>query len=119
MSTAQIGPTMISKSFNSLAALGMLAIGLAPALGAERVLWQIGKSDKSYDDLAIARNYPAFQERFGRQPLVFEIGRSEAARDWPFIQPGPDDAWAGSREHPFTIRFPLAGSATWLVHLAH
>ena len=99
---------MISKSFSTLAALGMLAFGLAPALGAERVVWQIGKSDKSYDDLAIARNYPAFQERFGRQPLVFEIGRSEAARDWPFIQPGTDDAWAGSREHPFTIRFPLA-----------
>ena len=37
MSTAQIGPTVISTSFNSLAALGMLALGLAPALGAERV----------------------------------------------------------------------------------
>ena len=45
---------MISTSFNSLAALGVLALGLAPALGAERVLWQIGKSDKSYDDLAMA-----------------------------------------------------------------
>ena len=98
---------MISKPFHFLAALGLLAFGSAHALGADRVLWQIGKPDKSYDDLAIARNYSAFQERFGRRPLVFEIGRSEAARDWPFIQPGPDDAWAGSREHPFTIRFAL------------
>jgi hypothetical protein len=98
---------MISRSFHSLAALAVFALGLAPALGAERVVWQIGKPDKSYDDLAIARNYPAFQERFGRQPLVFEVGRSEAGRDWPFIQPGTDDAWGGSREHPFTIRFPL------------
>jgi hypothetical protein len=43
---------------------------------------------------------------FARVPAL--IGRSEAARDWPFIQPRTDDAWAGSREHPFTIRFPFA-----------
>ena len=107
MSTAQIGPTMISKTTPSWAAGVLLGVGWPPARAAAPVLWQIGKSDKSYDDLAIARNYPAFQERFGRQPLVFEIGRSEAARDWPFIHPGTDDAWAGSREHPFTIRFTL------------
>ena len=28
-------------------------------------------------------------------------------RDWPFIQPGPNDAWAGARVHPRTIRFTL------------
>jgi hypothetical protein len=77
-------------------------------LGAEQVVWQIGRPDKSYAEFALARNYPAFQGRFGQQPLVFEIGRSDPARDWPFIQPGPADPWAGSREHPFTIRFTLA-----------
>ncbi len=77
------------------------------ASATESVVWQIGQPDKTYAEFAIARNYPAFQGRFGGQPVVFEIGRSDAARDWPFIQPGPVDAWAGSRPHPFTIRFNL------------
>ena len=110
---------MISKSFSTLAALGLLTFGLAPALGAERVVWQIGKSDKSYDDLAIARNYPAFQERFGRQPLVFEIGRSEAARDWPFIQTGNRRCLGWQPGAPVYHPIPTRRSATWLVHLAH
>ena len=52
---------------------------------------------------------------FARVPAL--IGRSEAARDWPFIQPRTDDAWAGSREHPFTIRFPLADAPRGLFTL--
>lgn len=74
---------------------------------AEKVVWQIGRPDRSYAEFAIARNYPAFPERFGRQPVAFEVGRSDPVRDWPFIQPGPVDAWAGNRVHPFTIRFNL------------
>ena len=44
----------------------------------------------------------------GIKPIVFEVGRSNPARDWPFIHPGPNDAWAGLRVHPRTIRFTLA-----------
>jgi hypothetical protein len=84
-----------------------LWIAIALTAAAESIVWQIGRSDRSYAEFAIARNYPAFQERFGRKPLVFEVGRGDPARDWPFIQPGPVDAWAGNRSHPFTIRFPL------------
>ena len=72
------------------------------------LVWQIGTPDKSYAEFAIARNHGAFAGRFDRRPLVFEVGRSEPGRDWPFIQPGPSDVWAGGRVHPFTIRFPLA-----------
>jgi hypothetical protein len=39
--------------------------------------------------------------------VLFEVGRSDPSPDWPFIQPGPVDAWAGNREHPFTVRFHL------------
>jgi hypothetical protein len=38
---------------------------------------------------------------------LFVVGRSAAERDWPYVQPGPDDVWAGSREHTFTILFGL------------
>jgi hypothetical protein len=78
------------------------------AFAAEQVVWQIGKPDKSYAEFAITGNYQGFRGRFDTKPLVFEIGKSDAARDWPFIQPGPADSWAGQRVHPFTIRFTLA-----------
>ena len=86
----------------------------APAAGcgdsstaAEAVVWQIGKPDRSYREFAIAGNYPAYAKRFLAKPVVFEVGRSDPAVDWPFIQPGPTDAWARSRVHPCTIRFQL------------
>jgi len=37
----------------------------------------------------------------------FEVGKSDPAKDWPFIQPGTTDASAGSRERPQQIVFDL------------
>ena len=37
----------------------------------------------------------------------FVAGRSDPKRDWPYVQPGPDDSWAGSRRHSFTIAFGI------------
>jgi len=87
-------------------AIPWLWAGLAS--GAERLVWQIGEPDGSYMELAIARNHPAYRSRFARKVPVFEVGKSEAQRDWPFIHPGPADDWAGRRVHPFKIRFSLA-----------
>ncbi len=81
--------------------------GASVASAAEVVVWQIGKPDRSWAEFAIAGKHSAFPERFGAKPVVFEVGKSDAARDWPFIQPGPIDSWAGSRAHPFCIRFDL------------
>jgi alpha-mannosidase len=98
----------ISHLYLAAALAGLIQSPTILLAAEANVLWQIGTPDKSYAEFAIARNYQAFAGRFDRRPLVFEIGRSEAARDWPFIQPGPADAWAGGRVHPFTIRFALA-----------
>ncbi|MHB1037129.1 MAG: glycoside hydrolase family 38 N-terminal domain-containing protein [Pirellulales bacterium] len=87
--------------------LVLLAIA-STASGAERVVWQIGKPDRDYREFAIAGNHAAYAGRFAAKPVVFQIGQHDAARDWPFIQPGPTDAWAGARVHPRTIRFNLA-----------
>lgn len=99
---------MTTHARTCLKALALLAgaFALTTAAG-ESVVWQIGRPDRNYAEFAIARNYPAFQEKFGRLPLLFEVGRNDPARDWPFIQPGPVDAWAGNKPHPFTIRFNL------------
>ena len=90
-----------------LPALLLAVLSGATAPAAEQVLWQIGQPDQSYLEFAIAKDYPAYRERFLEKPPVFEVGTSEPGRDWPFIQPGPIDGWAGSRLHPFTIRFSL------------
>jgi len=86
--------------------LAMLLGANGPA--SEQVVWQIGRPDRSYMEFAIAKDHPAYAGRFLEKPPVFVVGQSEPGRDWPFIHPGPADAWAGSRTHPFTIRFSLA-----------
>lgn len=59
-------------------------------------LWQIGKTDRSAAELALAQNgYPQFLQRFGSPDRAFYAGLSEPARDWPCVLPGPLDAWAG------------------------
>lgn len=76
------------------------------AWAAERPVFQIGKADGDYRDLAIAGQYAAFTRQFAK-PVVFEAGKSQAGRDWPYIHPGPADVWAGGRAHWFAIRFAL------------
>jgi len=88
-------------------ALAAFLLAATTASAAEQTVWQIGKPDHSYAEFAIAGDYHAYEAKVGQKPVVFEVGKSEAARDWPFIQPGPADPWAGGREHPFTIRFAL------------
>ena len=103
-------------------AIAWFLFGTATACASDHVVWQIGRPDDSYKEFAIAADYGAFGDHFSAQPLVFTIGTSRAVADWPFIHPGPVDAWAGRRVHPFTIRFSLAdpprGTFTLQVALA-
>ncbi len=101
---------MSRQRLECLAAAALWAVSsiLAGAAEGQGLVWQIGEPGRSSAEFAIARNYRAFRERFQATPLVFDIARGQAARDWPFIHPGPEDEWAGNRVHPFTIRFSLA-----------
>jgi catechol 2,3-dioxygenase-like lactoylglutathione lyase family enzyme len=91
-----------------------------PALDAAspRVLWQIGKQDASNAELALApKDYRSFKD----DPL-FVVGASDARQAWPYVHPGPDDAWAGSRAHAFTVLFglksaPPAGACRLVIDL--
>jgi alpha-mannosidase len=82
------------------------AVATAPGLSAQTppdFLWQIGKPDQNNAEFALApRGYSQFKE-----DGVFIVGASDAKRDWPYVQPGPHDAWAGSRVHTFTVLFGL------------
>ena len=86
-----------------------LLVVCSTAAGEEKVLWQIGRPDRDYAEFACAGDYLGYAQKFGNKPVVFEIGRSDAARDWPFIQAGPLDDWAPARGQPRTIRFSLPG----------
>ena len=59
-------------------------------------LWQIGRTDQSAAEFALAQNgYPQFLQRFGSPDHAFYVGLSEPAGDWPCVLPGPLDVWAG------------------------
>ncbi|MHC4743844.1 MAG: GH92 family glycosyl hydrolase [Planctomycetota bacterium] len=64
-------------------------------------LWQIGVADNNTGEFALAPNgYSRYSE-----DGLFIVGESEANKAWPYAHPGPDDAWAGTSRHTFTILF--------------
>jgi alpha-mannosidase len=84
-------------------------------------LWQIGDSDHSAAEFALGPGrWREFSTTFPSDP-VFLVGKSDQKRDWPYAQPGPADAWAGSRQHTFTVFFGLkaapAGACRLVVNL--
>ena len=73
----------------------------APGPAAQKTLWQIGQSDANDGEFALAPDrYEAFEE-----DGLFIVGRSDAKTAWPYVHPGPDDAWAGQCEHAFVVLF--------------
>ncbi len=59
-------------------------------------LWQIGKTDHSAAEFALAKNeYTSFLQRFGSPDHAYYIGLSQTVNDWPCVLPGRLDPWAG------------------------
>ena len=88
--------------------LGVLLITLCLASSAHAArllttLWQIGAEDRDNAEFALA---PSHYDQF-TEDAFYRIGVSQPQTDWPYVQPGPNDAWAGSRPHTFTIVFGL------------
>ena len=75
------------------------------AWAVETTVWQIGQFDNNYEEFAIPHNGAAYPGKFP-QDVTFRVG-TDAPKAWPFIHPGPVDAWAESRIHPFMIVFNL------------
>ena len=70
--------------------------------------WQIGKHDKSASEFALGPyNYLQYSQKFGNNPVVYEIGKSNPGTDFPFILPGPFDLWAGGTSKQIVIRFGI------------
>ncbi len=83
--------------------LALLSLPVLSIAAAPKVLWQIGKTDRNTAEFALA---PSAHKQF-TQDGFFIIGASDPSKDWPYVQPGPGDAWAGSRSHTYTIVFGM------------
>lgn len=113
MAADYTGTNMICGAFAGLGLAQRLASGLVAlavstswtgsAASAAVPLWEIGRPDGSDREFALA---PGRYAEF-RDDALFVPGRSEAGRDWPYVHPGPADAWAGGRSHTFAILFGL------------
>ena len=84
---------------------------------AGRPVATVGAFDQKSLELALApAAYAQYPQKFPND-VDFAFGVDAAAADWPYLHPGPSDAWAGRKAHRFTLRFPLAAvptRETWL-----
>ena len=97
-----------------LLAVTMAAFGAEPA-PERKTLWEIGKADRDNAEFALApKDYAQFTD-----DAFYVVGQSNPKDAWPYVQPGPADAWAGGRPHTFTIVFgvkqPAAAGACRLL----
>lgn len=82
--------------------LAMLCGCMPPASAQPRTVWQIGKFDYSSQEFSNEGiDYSALSAE-----RVYTIGKSHT-KDWIGFQPGPANAVAGGRLHPFRVDFDL------------
>jgi len=94
----------------------------SPAAENDQLLWQIGKADNHTAELALGPDRSNQYSTSFPHDVLFVAGQSDPKQDWPYIQPGPADAWAGGKSHTFTILFgleaaPIAGECKLMLDL--
>ncbi len=94
-----------------------VVFALSAFVHGQTLLFEIGKADNNTAEFALGPNQSGqYSTAFPRDAL-FVAGKSNPKEDWPYIQPGPADAWAGGKAHVFTILMgleaaPAAGTCT-------
>ncbi|TJZ51754.1 hypothetical protein FAZ15_19580 [Sphingobacterium olei] len=81
----------------------------------QHVVWQIGSNDNQSDDMSLyPKSFEKFLEYdFGYEDRCFLIGSADTQTEFPFVLPGPKNAWggtgntAGIRSHFITLSFEL------------
>jgi alpha-mannosidase len=88
--------------------LTVFLVALTSIVAHAQVLWQIGVPDRNDAEFALAPNgYGQFDD-----DAVYVVGKSAPKQDWPYVQPGPEDGWAGGRPHTFTVLFGVSQPQT-------
>lgn len=107
--------TLAAKAVG-LVILASLFVPSTPS-DAESTLFRIGQADNNTAEFALGPNRSnQYSVAFSRD-AIYVVGQSDPKQDWPYIHPGPADAWAGSKSHTVTILFgvesaPAQGSCT-------
>jgi hypothetical protein len=79
----------------------LLLVAVTSGAAETKTLWRIGVKDGNNAEFALApKGYKSFAEGG-----FFIVGQSDPKSAWPYVHPGPIDAWAGSRPHTFTVLF--------------
>jgi len=81
----------------------MLLISIPIIQSSTKVLWEIGEPDRSPSKFKLG---PSGYLNYSSD-AAYVVGASNV-KDWPYIIPGPDDAWAHGTIHTDTIYFGLA-----------
>jgi hypothetical protein len=85
---------------------------------AQEVVWQIGKFDQSSAEFHQGEIKPPNVAGTQRESdVLFIVGKSNPASDWPAFQPGSANGGAGFRPHPYTVEFDLPGAPQGLYTL--
>lgn len=95
------------KGLLPIAAIASILALPAIAFSQGTVYWQIGKCDGSWAEFGMAGHQQDYKRDFPGG-ATFEVGKGDPAKNWVYVQPGPDDSqWAGEGEHPFEVVFDL------------
>ena len=76
------------------------------SINAANTIFQIGTPDGDYKEFAIAGDYHTYPDQFPND-VDYTVGQSDPSKDWPYVLPGPSDAWAGNKSHTFKIHFQI------------
>ncbi|HEY0177323.1 MAG TPA: GH92 family glycosyl hydrolase, partial [Pedobacter sp.] len=87
---------MMNKRTGFIIALFYLMSG--SVFGQQKVIWEIGRADHNSSGMALApEGYMHFLDHdFGWEDRFYLIGFSKPETDWPYVLPGPADAWGGT-----------------------
>jgi hypothetical protein len=88
----------------------VIMISLCPCAGADsKAVWQIGKFDQSSGEFNQGEvRPPVFASPHPKSDVLYIVGKSNPATDWPAFQPSSANGRAEFRPHPYTIQFDLS-----------
>ena len=88
--------------------LGFIFCCCRNASAAPQTVWRIGTFNESPSEFNTGKQGPPlFGSRYPKGELVYIVGKSQPATDWPGYQEGATIGKPGSRPHPYTIQFEL------------
>jgi len=92
------------------AAIAAAAPAAAAAAPQPTEVFAIGTIDGKPGEFALAPDGWGRYTATFREGVRFRVGKDDSSKAFPFIHPGPIDAWGGSTRHAFRIEFDVAAA---------